>query len=331
MADPRDTPLPSVWSATTPDSASIITTGADQLVARCGRHVVGFDRKGRESWTLDLGEGAGDGTLLQVVGETVVTDTRTGAKRTTELVGVRGGKIAYRTAMECQVGNQASCLIGDELFVLGVAPAKAGVLRSISVATGKRRLDRAHRGRDLVSAADRLLILDSFAEPGIVSTNRDGEDERIVEPQPAQEFALWGTRLVSSLRTGPAPQRTAQMRDLASGKVLWTYPCHGAVVAIHEDLAVHIELVGGALLPVARDAATGEVRWRGAGPVGDDVGTFRFSRAFVVFTHGMGTTLYRRTSGELVGELVAAYALAADDRHIYMEGSERIACLDGGE
>jgi hypothetical protein len=41
-------------------------------------------------------------------------------------------------------------------------------------------------------------------------------------------------------------------------------------------------------------------------------------------------TIYRRTSGERVGERIAVYALAADARHIYMEGSERIACIDGG-
>ncbi|HSR98642.1 MAG TPA: PQQ-binding-like beta-propeller repeat protein [Kofleriaceae bacterium] len=333
MADPRDIPLPIVWSVQTPDDATILALAGDRLYARCGDQLVAMAAEaGTHTWIATLGKRSGDGSLVHAVGSTVVTDTRSGPQRTTELVGVRAGKVTFRSAMDCIVGGQASCALGAEVFVLGVDPKGGSVLRSIHAETGARRLDRKRSGRDLVCAGERLIILDSFAEPGagagLVSIDRDGADERILERTAAQEMAIADHKLLAALRTGPAPARTAQLFDLATGAVLWAHPAHGPVVALDDELAVHVESEGGALVPVARDAASGELRWRGSGPLGDDSGTFRFAGSLIAFTHGTGTTLYRRADGQLVGELLAVYALEARQRYLYLQGSERIACAD---
>ncbi len=333
MADPREVPLPIVWSVETPDNATILALAGDQLYARCGEQLVALDASaGSLAWTASLGKRSGDGSLVHAVGAVVVTDTRTGPQRTTELLGVRGGKVTYRTAMDCIVGNQASCVLGREVFVLGVDPKGGAVLRSIDAESGGRRLDRKRAGRDVACAGDRLVILDSFAEgatgAGLVSVDRDGGDERVLERRPAQEVVIAGQRFLAALRTGPAPERTVQLMDLTTGASRWAHRAHGPVVALDDELAIHMESADGALVPVARDAATGELRWRGGGPLGDDSGTFRFAGGLIAFTHGTGTTLYARDDGSLVAELLAVYALEARQRHLYLQGSERIACAD---
>jgi hypothetical protein len=333
MADPREVPLPIVWSAETPDNATILALAGDHLYARCGEQLAAFDPSaGSVTWTASLGKRSGDGSLVHSVGAVVVTDTRTGPQRTTELVGVRGGKVIYRTAMDCIVGNQASCVLGREVFVLGVDPNGGAALRSIDSESGRRRLDRKRAGRDLACSGDRLVILDSFAKDaasaGLISLDRDGGDERILERTPAQEMAIASPRILAALRTGPAPERMVRLIDLATGAARWEHRAHGPVVALDDELAIHVESLGGALVPVARDAATGELRWRGGGPLGDDSGTFRFAGRLIAFTHGTGTTLYARDDGSLIAELLAVYALEVRQRHLYLQGSERIACAD---
>src|ERR1041384_2329534 len=203
--------------------------------------------------------------------------------------------------MGCIVGSQASCVLGAEVFVLGVDPKGGSALRSIHAEGGTRRVDRKRSGRDVACAGDRLIILDAFAEAGaaagLVSVDRDGGDEQLVERIAAQEMAIAHRRLLAALRTGPAPERTVQLIALAPGAAQWAHPAHGASIALDDELAIHVESHGGAPVPVARDAATGELRWRGSGPLGDDTGTFRFAGSLVSFTHGSGTTLYRRTDG----------------------------------
>lgn len=327
MADPRDTPLSTVWSVETPDNASMISVG-QTVVARCAANVVAVDHTGRMLWQTDLGDGAGEGAVLLSSSGTIVTDTRTGPKKTTTLVGVRDGKVAYSTTLDCLVANQGATLLGDEVYVVGTA-AKGTVLRSMRIADGTRRLDLVRRGRDVTAAADRLVVLDSFGEPGVVSIDSSGRDERILAQQSAQEMALAGRNLLTALRTGLAPRRTAQMLDVGSGQPLWAHPCHGASIGLDDELALHVELDGGKPCAVARDARSGQLRWRSESPLGDDMGIFRFAGSFVAFTHGTGTTIYRRDNGSLVAELVAVYALAAHERFLYLEGSQRIACVDG--
>src|ERR1041384_7761922 len=112
MADPRDIPLPIRWSTTTPDNASLIALTEHRATVRCHEYLAMFDRaSGKPTWTAALGEHAGAGTLVLAVGDVIVTDTRRGPKRTTELVGVRDGKVLYQTAMECLVSDQASCAL----------------------------------------------------------------------------------------------------------------------------------------------------------------------------------------------------------------------------
>lgn len=329
MIDPRDIPLPIAWSAETPDTATLLAVADDRLYARCGEHVVALEAgTGTIAWTAELGKRPGEGSVILPVGSTVVTDTRTGSGRTTELVGARAGAIAYRTALGVIMGMQGACVLGDEVFVIGVDPKGGSALRSIRGEDGKRRVDRKLAGRDVATARGRLLVLNSFSEPGIVSLDRDGGDERVVEHTPAQEMAVAGDRLLAALRTGSGAERTAQLVDLTSGAIHWSHPAHGAMVALDHELAIHVESHAGALVPVARDSMTGKMRWRGSGPLGDDAGTFRFAGSVVAFTHGGGTTLYARDDGKLVTELVLSYALASRGRQLFLRNSRTIICVD---
>jgi hypothetical protein len=258
----------------------------------------------------------------------VVTDTRTGPKRTTELVGVRAGEVIYRTAVDCIVGGQGGCVLGSEVFVLGVDPKGGSVLRSIQSDDGRRHLDRTVPGRDVIATHDRLLVLNSFAEPGIVSLDRTGADQCVIAQTAAQEMAVAGNLIVAALRTGAAPARTVQLIDLAAGLPRWAHPAHGSIVALDGKIAIHIESLADNLVPVARDAATGEVRWRGSRPLGGDSGTFRFAGSLVAFTHGTGTTLYARGDGAFVAELLTGYAVGAHGHHLYLADLQHLFCVD---
>jgi outer membrane protein assembly factor BamB len=329
MADPRKTPLPVLWSVSTPDDASLVHAGARHVVARCGGDVLAFDAAtGAAAWSASLPDGAGEGSQLTIVGATTVTDVRTGAKGTTVLVGLRGGKVVYRTPVDAIVGAQATAVIGETVYVLGTDPRGGSLLRSIDANDGKLRLDVRRSGRDLAAAGERLVILSSFGEPGLVSLDAGGKDERVVETIAAQDMAIAGDYLLAALRTGDAPRRTARLYDLRHGRALWSHDCHGAVVGLDHELALHIESSGGSHIAVARDVRTGEVRWRSSAPLGDDSGVFRSAGALVAFTHGTGTTMLRRSDGERVAELSAIYALEARAASFYLEGSCQIACVD---
>src|SRR5262249_18440072 len=138
----------------------------DQLYARCGEHLVALDDAGKITWACNLGKRVGEGSLLLASGSTVVTDMRTGPGRTTEIVGVRAGAIVYRTAIGLIVGSQGGCVLENELFVVVVDPKGGSALRTIRIDNGERRLDRKLSGRDVATAHGRLLVLNSFSEPG---------------------------------------------------------------------------------------------------------------------------------------------------------------------
>ncbi|HWO25092.1 MAG TPA: PQQ-binding-like beta-propeller repeat protein [Kofleriaceae bacterium] len=329
MIDPHDIPLPITWSAETPDTTTMLEIIDNQLYDRCGEHMVALEAMtGKIAWTASLGERSGEGLLMRAVGSMVVTDTYTGHGRTTELVGVRAGAVAYRTEVGVIVGLQGSCVLGDEVFVIGVDPKGGCALRSIRGEDGVRRVDRKLSGRDVTSARGRLLVLNSFSEPGIVSLDRDGGDDRVVERTPAQEMAVAGDWLLVAARTGAGLERTARLIDLESGAIQWSHPAYGPMIALDDELAVHVESHAGMLVPVARDRATGELRWRGSASLGDDAGTFRFAGSLIAFTHGGGTTLYARDDGKFVAELLLSYALATHGRYLYLRNSQDVFCAD---
>lgn len=297
------------------------------MIVRCGADVIQLDAMGVPTWQVALGPRSGEGTFLAAAAETVVTDVRSDPKRMTTVVGMRAGEVRYRTALDCLVADQASCIVGTELFVLGITP-KGTVLRSVRVTDGTRRLDQVRRGRDVASAGERLLVLDAMNEPGIQTISLDGGDERVLEQTPTQQLALSTGRVLGAVRTSEAPHRTARMRDLTSGNVLWSHPSYGASVGLDASMAIHVELVDGAPVPVARDAVSGELVWRGSAALGDDTGTFRFAGQLVAFTHGTGTTLYQRATGTFLAEVVASYALAAIGDRLYFGESEHLRCAD---
>jgi hypothetical protein len=329
MADPRDIPLPIRWTTTTPDDASLLEVTEQRLFVRCGEHLVALERdSGKPAWTAALGEHSGRGTFVLAAGDVIVTDTRRGPKRTTELVGVREGKVLYQTAMECLISGRASCVVDDEVYVVGLALPSGTALRSLRARDGVRRVDRAVRGaRDVLALGERLLVLSSTNEPGLVTLDREGDDARVVEPTSVQNVAVAGGRLLAAVITGDVPDRTATLREPATGEVRWRVPTHGSLIALDSELALHIEAHGGVLVPVARAATTGDVRWRGA-PLADDGGWFYFAGSLIAFCHGGGTTLYRRADGTIFAELLAVDALGARGRELWLAGSERLVCAD---
>jgi hypothetical protein len=329
MADPRKTPLSVLWSVSTPDDASLVHAGAQQVVARCGTEVLAFDAGGGESvWKATLPDGAGEGSLLALVDKTVITDARIGPKETTVLLGIQGGKLTYRSPIDAIVGGQAIGVIRDTVYVLGTDPRGGSLLRSITAADGARGLDLRRPGRDLAASGERLVILSSFGEPGLISLDASGKDERVLETIPAQDMAIAGDYLLAALRTGDAPRRTVRLYDLHDGRALWSHACHGPVIGIDLELALHLESDGAHYIAVARDIPTGAVRWRSGGPLGDDSGVFRSAGSLISFTHGTGTTILRRSDGAVVAELAAVYVLEAYAASFYLEGSCRIACVD---
>ena len=160
MADPRKTPLSVLWSVSTPDDASLVHAGAQQVVARCGTEVLAFDAGGGDSvWKATLPDGAGEGSLLTLVDKTVITDARIGPKETTVLLGIQGGKLTYRSPIDAIVGGQAIGVIRDTVYVLGTDP-RGGSLKS-----QMKRADKTQAAYALVLGGNEVQSGDAQLKP----------------------------------------------------------------------------------------------------------------------------------------------------------------------
>lgn len=328
MADPTTTPFRTSWSVTLPGSAGLVTTTIDRVIARCDEHVLTLDLEGKAISSVELGAGAGEGTWLASLPTGVVaTDTRRGPRRTSEIVLIAKNKIAAKLTTGCLAGNHGICALGEELYCLGIDPAAGSVLRSFCT-DGTRVIDTVRAGRDLLPAGDRLIVLDSFAEPGLVMLDSRGAQLNTLESIPAQDLALADGRALAALRTANAPERTMRAYDLATGQSIWSHAGHGPSVGLDRELAVHLVLHDGKLVPVARHCVSGVEVWRADVGVGDEPGTFRFAAGHVLFTHGTGTTVYRRDTGTFEAELTGIYALAVRQHRVFFGGSAKLACVD---
>ena len=222
----------------------------------------------------------------------------------------------------------ASVIAAGLLYVVGNGPTGI-VLRGVDLTKRQITVDTPlPSGADgLIQVRDRFLILNRMASPGLYWVRPDGSYDGALEETPVAEAWASGGRLVAALRDGGFPQRTVQVRDLSSGGVLWTAPAHGAVIGIDGDAVGHVETGGDEGTPVLRDAATGQLRWRGA-PFAIDPSRIAFAGAHVFFGHMTGITVYRRADGTPAGEIVSGATAQLLGERLYLGGFKFLACVD---
>jgi outer membrane protein assembly factor BamB len=307
-SDRPDLPFAADWQVELPRWASLPLVASERaLLVRANVDLVAVDpRGGKVRWKARVSSDEGDrGRFLLAAGDRVLTDAQVGRDALTEVVAIAEGEVAWRAELGCIVGHGGAALVGDDLVAVGIDPSTGPVLRSVD-AGGKRRLGvpLADGANTIALTGERLLVCNRAASPGLYTVNRDGGDARTMEETPAQEMAVAGGRVLAALRVADYPRRDLQARDLATGKVLWTARCHGAVLALDSEVAAHLEPTSAGPVLALRDAATGAVRWRASQPVADDSGHIDLAGPLVAFGHGTGMALHRRADGASVGDEV---------------------------
>lgn len=323
-------PFPTIWQV---DLASWVSmppvTHGSAIVARVGDSLRAIDaRDGKALWSATVDPQGGSGQLLHAYDDLQLTDRRPDPRRMTELVAVRAGAIAWTLDLGCVVTSNASVIAAGLLYVVGNGPTGI-VLRGVDLTKRQITVDTPlPSGADgLIQVRDRFLILNRMASPGLYWVRPDGSYDGALEETPVAEAWASGGRLVAALRDGGFPQRTVQVRDLSSGGVLWTAPAHGAVIGIDGDAVGHVETGGDEGTPVLRDAATGQLRWRGA-PFAIDPSRIAFAGAHVFFGHMTGITVYRRADGTPAGEIVSGATAQLLGERLYLGGFKFLACVD---
>jgi hypothetical protein len=321
-----DIPIPTRWITELPGPVGVppIALGAD-LCVRSGDALLWLDP---ETGAVRAQVGLGTSAIrlfLLAVGDRVLVDRQHGRTQATWVDIVHGGAVERTVDLECIVGLEGAVVSGSELFVMGNEGPIGPVLRSIDPLTGVRRVDQriVPNGRDVFAVGDRLLILNSTGEPGLISVDRNGGTALTIEQTSVQSARIAAGRVMVGARIGEYPEREARVRDLATGELLWSAPAHGPVVALDAETAIHVEADGDALISVARDAIRGTVQWRGA-PLAHSSGWLQILGARVTFTYGYGTQLFRRGDGSLIGEVDGRMA-AVVDGVTYLAGRNWIA------
>ncbi|MCC6999836.1 MAG: hypothetical protein IT370_34860 [Deltaproteobacteria bacterium] len=260
---------------------------------------------GQPIWQAAVDDSGGAGSFVHAYNDVILTDRRPDPLRLTELVAVQAGKVSFTLGLGCIVDRGASLVAAGIFYAIGNAPDVGPVLRAVNLATRKLVVDVPLRaGADMLEReGDRLLVGNRMASPGLYWLQADGSGLTALESAPAQEMRTSGGRVLAALREHDtdAPTRTAQVRDLASGKVLWSTPAQGPVIGLDGDSAVHYEGEGEQRLPVLREAASGKLRWRG--PAVEDPSRVSFAGPYVFLGHMTGNVVHRRDDGSLLGAL----------------------------
>src|SRR5262245_28160878 len=318
-------PIPTRWITNMPGIVRRPPMAlGSELCVRADNTLVWLDQAtGKVRTSLELGY-TGIKLFLLALGDRVLVDRTPAGHETTLVDVVRKGKVERTFDTGCIVSLAGAALLGSELYVLGTIPAGT-ILRSFDPATGARRVDErvVPDGRDLFTLGDRLLILNSTGEPGLFTLDGNGKDARTFEQTSVQNAEFAAGRVLLSARVGPAPLREARMRDLATGEILWTAPAHGSMIGLDAEIAVHVEKEGEDLVPVARDALNGEVKWKGSALAAGS-GEFSFLGPHIGFWYGYGFQLFRRTDGTLVGDIEDGMG-ATIDGVMYIGGDEWFA------
>lgn len=322
-------PFPTIWKLELPSWVSmtpVMHHGA--LVARVGDSLRAVDADaGKALWAAAVDPGGGSGHMLHAHDDLVLTDRRPDPAHTTEVVAVRGGAVAWTLDLGCVVDHDASVVAAGLLYVVGNSGAGM-VLRAVDLTRGKLVVDAplAAGADGLLQLGDRFLILNRRASPGLYWVRPDGTGDGTLEETPAAEVRAAGGRLLTALRDAGFPRRTLQVRDLGSARVLWTAPAHTAVIGIDGDAVGHLETGGDEGTPVLRDAASGEVRWRGA-PIASDPARVTFAGDHVFFGHMTGMTAYRRDGGAC-GEVASGRTAQVVGERLVLGGFKFLTCVE---
>lgn len=213
-----DIPVPTRWIAELPGTVKVppLALGAD-LCVRADDTLLWLDPEtGAARARVALATSASHSFLL-AIGDLVLVDHRHGRTQSTWLDVVRGGAVERTVDLGCIVGTEGAAVSGAELFVVGGDGPVGPVLRSVDPVTGVRRVDQriVPDGRDVFAVSDRLLVLNSTGEPGLISVDRDGGTAWTIEQtrsraRGSRPDACWWARGAVTTRSARRPCATSR-------------------------------------------------------------------------------------------------------------------------
>lgn len=322
-----------VWQVDMPGWVSLqpIRQGND-LIVRVGKELRAVDLlTGRERWKAVVDPDGGWGSFLKVSGELVLTDRQPDPKHLTQVIGVRHGEVVLRADVRCRVAGESAAVVADDLLVMvGNDPSTGDVLVSVDLAGGQTTADVSlPSGADSLSVVgERLVVLNRVGSPGLRALRRDGTAPQPIEQRHAHDLRLSGGRLLATLGNEKGETRHVQARDLSTFAELWTLPANGPACGLDGDAAVYTDGDNGQWTLVLLDAATGKVRWKSAPRVGELPGSIQFAGDYVLVTVSLGMTAYRRSDGQLVGQLDMGRTAQFHDGRIYVGGFRALMCCE---
>ncbi len=300
----------------------------DDLVTRSTNELRAVDPgDGATRWRTAVDPDGGSGHFLCAFGKVALTDRRPDPKHLTQVVGVRGGKVSLRVDLRCTVGQGATAVAAGMLFAVGHDPATGDVLTAVDLETGAVKIDvQMQSDADgLLRADDRLVVLNRTSSPGLYSLRPDGTDLQFIERRRAHDMKLSAERLLATLADEAGDTRYVQARDASTMRELWSAPAYGPACGLDGDAAVHGEDVGGRWAPVLRNAASGDVRWRGE-PLDETAGSIQFAAGLVLVTRSLGMRAYARDDGRVLGEYPLGRTALAHDGRLYLGAFRSLLC-----
>jgi hypothetical protein len=323
-------PFPEIWRTTLPGFIRLPAQRiGDELVTSAddGLHGIAV-ADGRDRWRVTLDAEGGLPTFLYAHGQSAIADRRVGPKRLVEIVAVRDQKLAWAAPLDGKVPGPGTVVVGNVLYaIVDDDAADLLRLRAVELERGARVLDAPlPRGGGRLQRAGDTIIVGGRARAGIYRIDLEGHELASIETRDAYVHAVDGGRVLATIDLGRGLDHTlVEARALDDARLLWEAPARGSNCALDGDIAVHTEGEDKAWIPVVRDAASGDVRWRGDA-MKEMPGTIQFAGDYLFFTYMRGMIAYRRDDGRCLGELAHGRSVRGDDGRLYIGAEQSLTC-----
>ncbi len=328
-------PLPIVWHVPFGDTAretgirpALAMHNGSLLVGIRGFIVALAAATGQEQSRVLVDPTGASRELLCVTGDLVVTEYPLEESRT-RVVGVRGQDLVLQSDLDFSVARRCAVLAAGLLYAAGIAAHKPKLV-AIELEHGLHKVDvRLPWGaQHLIHGGDRLILVNRFGT-GVYTVAPDGTDARVIEQRPTFQVSYDEGWLAALLETEEDDWYDLVMRAPNEPQPRWHARARWGASALRGGVVAHVDAPDGHAVPVVRDAASGDVRWRGQ-RFEYEVSRIEIAGDHVFFWHWGGISLYHLAEGRYIGEIGDGKAVLAHGGRIYVATTEAVMCLRAG-
>lgn len=286
---------------------------ADDVVVRAGGKIVAFAiRDGTRRWSTDLQIPDQGGDVFGVAGDFFYCDAVRESDRTRILIGATRNGVRWRTPLEGMVARNGTVASGNEILAITTTRNGSSLCRIDAKNGSLTRVRLPASGATIVRAGDETIVMSPTANvdaPGAYVLADVGGVARVLRTNNVWYGAAAAGRLLT-VGARQREQHTIDVRDIATGTVLWSDTCFNDAAALDDTDAAYV-VRGATHELVLRDAASGTVRWRT--DVGDaEPATIHLVGGLVLVRHMVGVVFVRRDTGQVLDDVfgTASFGIA---------------------